>query len=63
MFIGRAGITKDTPTNYFGAGTPARPHQEWLREQVALHKLPDALKRLRELEKRLTEMEGKEKNA
>ena len=63
VFIGRAGITKDTPANYFGAGTPARPHQEWLREQVALHKLPDALKRLRELEKRLTEMEGKEKNA
>ena len=53
VFIGRAGITKDTPANYFGAGTPARPHQEWLREQVALHKLPDALKRLRELEKRL----------
>jgi UDP-3-O-[3-hydroxymyristoyl] glucosamine N-acyltransferase len=57
MFIGRAGITKDTPANYFGAGTPARPHQEWLREQVALHKLPDALKRLREMEKRLAEIE------
>ena len=63
VFIGRAGITKDTPANYFGAGTPARPHQEWLREQVALHKLPDALKRLREMEKRLAEIERRANNA
>lgn len=56
VFIGRAGITKDTPANYFGAGTPARPHAEWVREQVALHKLPAALKKIRELEKRLTEV-------
>ena len=59
VFIGRAGITKDTPANYFGAGTPARPHQEWLREQVALHKLPDALRKIRDLEKRLAEIEKK----
>ena len=59
VFIGRAGITKDTPANYFGAGTPARPHQEWLREQVALHKLPDALRKLRDLEKRIAEIEKK----
>ena len=57
VFIGRAGITKDTPANYFGAGTPARPHQEWLREQVALHKLPDALRKIRDLEKRLADIE------
>ena len=62
VFIGRAGITKDTPANYFGAGTPARPHQEWLREQVAVHKLPEALKRLREMEKRLAAIEGREKS-
>lgn len=57
VFIGRAGITKDTPANYFGAGTPARPHQEWLREQVALHKLPEALRKMREMEKRLNKLE------
>ena len=56
VFIGRAGITKDTPANYFGAGTPARPHQEWVKEQVALHKLPATLKKIRELEKRIEEM-------
>lgn len=59
VFIGRAGITKDTPPNYFGAGIPARPHQEWLREQISLHKLPAGLKKLRELEKRLEELEKK----
>ena len=56
VFIGRAGITKDTPDNYFGAGTPARPHSEWVREQVSLHKLPAALKKIRELEKRIEEI-------
>ena len=59
VFIARAGITKDTPPNYFGAGVPARPHQEWSREQVALHKLPDMMKKFREMEKRLAIMEAK----
>jgi UDP-3-O-[3-hydroxymyristoyl] glucosamine N-acyltransferase len=58
VFIGRAGITKDTPANYFGAGTPARPHQEWLREQIALHKLPETMKKIRNMEKRLAELEA-----
>ena len=57
VFIARAGITKSTPPNSFCAGVPARPHQEWSREQVALHKLPEALKRLRDLEKRLAQLE------
>lgn len=57
VFIGRAGITKDTPANYFGAGTPARPHAEWVREQVALHKLPATLKKIRDLEQRLAKLE------
>ena len=57
VFIGRAGITKDTPDNYFGAGTPARPHSEWVREQVSLHKLPAALKKIRDLENRIEEMD------
>jgi UDP-3-O-[3-hydroxymyristoyl] glucosamine N-acyltransferase len=62
VFIGRAGITKDTPENYFGAGTPARPHQEWLREQIALHKLPETMKKIRNMEKRLIELEEKKQN-
>ena len=62
VFIGRAGITKDTPENYFGAGTPARPHQEWVREQVSLHKLPATLKKIRDLEKRLEELEKNARN-
>lgn len=59
VFIARAGITKDTPPNYFGAGVPARPHQDWLKEQVALHKLPEALKKIRDLEKRLDSLSKK----
>ena len=59
VFIGRAGITKDIPANSFCAGVPARPHQEWLRETVALHKLPETLKKIKDLEKRLAALEGK----
>ena len=59
VFIARAGITKDAPANSFCAGVPARPHQEWSREQVAVHKLPEALKKIRELEKRLELLEKK----
>ena len=63
VFIGRAGITKDTPENFFGAGVPARPHQEWQREQIALHKLPDTLKKIKAMEKRLAELEAKNQNS
>ena len=57
VFIGRAGITKDIPPNSFCAGVPARPHQEWVRSQVALHKLPETIKKIRDMEKRLTSLE------
>ncbi len=58
VFIGRAGVTKDIPVNSFYAGVPARPHQEWTREQVALRKLPDMIKKFREMEKRLALLES-----
>ena len=58
VFFARAGITKDAPANSFCAGVPARPQSEWARELVAIHKLPDALKKIRDLEKRLAKMEA-----
>ena len=57
VFIGRAGITKDIAANSFCAGVPARPHQEWLREQVSLHKLPETIRKIRDMEKRLARLE------
>ena len=60
VFIARAGITKDSPPNAFYAGVPARPHSEWAREQVALHKLPETLKKIKELEKKLALLESRQ---
>ncbi len=42
------------------SGTPARPHRQRLRTLAATQKLPELLKRIRELESRLAELEGKE---
>lgn len=57
VFAARSGITKNTPPGVFYAGLPARPHQEWLRSTVAVEKLPEALKQLKQMEKRLKKLE------
>lgn len=59
VFAAKAGIISDVPAGSFFAGFPARPHKEWLRGEAALHKLPGLLKKFRDLEKRLEQVEGK----
>jgi UDP-3-O-[3-hydroxymyristoyl] glucosamine N-acyltransferase len=53
MAVGAAGIWKDVPAGEIVSGNPARSHREKLRLDAALNRLPDALKRLKELERRL----------
>ena len=57
VFAARSGITKDTPEGVFYAGLPARPHQEWLRSTVAAEKLPELVKKVKLLEKKLAQLE------
>ena len=45
------------PEGYFGAGFPVQTHQEWLRMQSALRKLPALMKRIKELEKKAAKIE------
>ena len=52
VYAARSGISKDMPENYFGSGFPIMPHNDWLRLQGALKKVPDLLKRVAELEKK-----------
>lgn len=59
VFAARSAIISDVPAGSFYAGFPARPHKEWLRAEASLHKLPDLLKKVRELEKRLAQVEEK----
>ena len=51
-------VTNDIPDGKTVRGIPATDNQRFLREQASARKLPDALKRIRELEKRLGQLEG-----
>ncbi len=57
--IGRAGVTKNIsePGVYFGY--PARPYAEGAKVLMSSGKLPDMLSRLRDLEKRISQLEKK----
>jgi UDP-3-O-[3-hydroxymyristoyl] glucosamine N-acyltransferase len=56
--LGQSGVRKTItePGVYFGS--PAQPRGEGLRAEVASHRLSDALRRLRQLERRLAALEG-----
>lgn len=57
IFAGKSGAAGDVPPNSFYAGFPARPHKEWLRAEAALHRLPELVKKVQTLEKKLAELE------
>lgn len=57
IYAARSGITKNMPENFFGAGFPVQTHSEWLRNQVALQKVPALMKRVVQLEKKISEKE------
>lgn len=56
-FAARSAPISNVPANSFYAGFPARPHKEWLRGEAAIGKVPDLIKKVRELEKRLADLE------
>ena len=57
VFAARAAAISDVPPGSFYAGFPARPHREWLKGEAAVSKVPDLIKKVRELEKRLKDLE------
>lgn len=57
VFAAKAAPIKDVPSNSFYAGFPARPHREWLKAEASMRKVPDLLDKVKELEKRLAELE------
>jgi UDP-3-O-[3-hydroxymyristoyl] glucosamine N-acyltransferase len=57
VFAAKAGVISDVPANSFFAGFPARPHKEWLRAEAGTRRIPDLVKKVQALEKRIMEME------
>lgn len=54
----QSGIGGDVPEGGVVSGSPAFEAREWLRAITAFPKLPDLLKTVRQLEKRLEKLEG-----
>lgn len=57
VFAARSAPISDIPAGSFYAGFPARPHKEWLRAEASMYKVPDLIKKVRDLEKRLAKIE------
>lgn len=55
-FAARAAVISDVPPNSFFAGFPARPHRDWLKAEAAMYRVPDLIKKVREMEKELKEL-------
>jgi UDP-3-O-[3-hydroxymyristoyl] glucosamine N-acyltransferase len=56
----QAGVSNDVPAGETYSGCPAGPHAEWRRQMASLRRLPEILKRVRELEKEVEKLqEGK----
>lgn len=60
VIAGGAGVIGDIPAGAFVSGLPARPHREVMRAQAAMGQVPDLIKRIRALEKRLAQLEQRD---
>jgi UDP-3-O-[3-hydroxymyristoyl] glucosamine N-acyltransferase len=57
VFAARSAPISSVPAGSFYAGFPAKPHKEWLRGEAGINKMPDLIKKVRDLEKRLAAIE------
>ncbi len=55
--VARAGAIGNVPAGETYSGFPARPHRRVLKEWAAVGQLPEGLRRLKALEKRIAELE------
>jgi len=59
MIAAQAGINKDIPASRIMSGSPAIAHQDWLRLNAHIMRLPETHKALTELRKKVEELEKK----
>lgn len=58
VYAARSGIIGDMPEGVFCAGFPVQSHTEWLRMQAAMKRLPEMMKKMKQLEKKLAKYEA-----
>jgi UDP-3-O-[3-hydroxymyristoyl] glucosamine N-acyltransferase len=56
--IAQTGVAKDVEPRAIMSGTPAIPHNLWRRVQAASHRLPELLRTVAALERRIAALEG-----
>jgi UDP-3-O-[3-hydroxymyristoyl] glucosamine N-acyltransferase len=61
MIGGQSGVGQDISDGQMFSGTPAIPHRTWMKAQSIYSKLPEYIRRLRKLERKIEE-EEKTKN-
>lgn len=54
----QSGVSKSIPPKSFYAGHPARPYKDEMKIKAHLEKLPELVKKVKELEARIREIEG-----
>lgn len=59
VIAARSLVINNLPPNSYVSGAPARPHAEDMRVAAAIGKVPELLKTVRDLQKRLAELEGR----
>lgn len=57
----QSGVAQDVEAGQVVSGSPAVPHREWLRASAALGQLPELLKEVRALRRRVEELEKEKK--
>jgi len=61
MIGAQSGVSSDVPNGDIVSGSPARAHGLWKRIEVALTRLPDLLRRVRDLESAVFKAQTKDK--
>ena len=59
MIGSQSGVPKSIPSGEVVSGTPAMPHRLWLKTSGIIRRLPQFSEHLRDLEKRVAELEKK----
>lgn len=61
VLAGRAAVMSDVEPGAFLSGYPARPHKENMKTLAAQARLPNMIKQIKELERRIAELEERQK--